>query len=73
MRDCRAVMQLLKMTAFAVKRSPASPYADRDPHSELMITKGTPARTVRVVSNPKTLKPPTLRFSTAHCCHVQVA
>ncbi len=42
--DCSAVMALLTMTALAVYRSPASPYADSDPHSELMMTNGMPAR-----------------------------
>ncbi len=42
--DCSAVIALLTMTALAVYRSPAKPYADSEPHSELMMTNGMPAR-----------------------------
>ena len=41
--DCSAVMTRLMSSECTVSRSPASPYATRHPHSELMITKGIPA------------------------------
>ena len=66
--DCRAVMQLLNTTAVAVKRSPASPYAASDPQSELMITKGTPARAAQtLLKNLQSSRAVRVTQATQHC------
>ncbi len=51
--DCSAVMHRFSSTACADSRSPARPYAQRQPHSEFIITNGMPAsRDSRLFSPP---------------------